>query len=164
VKVITSVSEEWQKDSIRILQKGMSVYKKNWLLIIILTLGAGVLTWGVLAPVGFLIGWKRDRIVGRTSLQVKVVAGASRLHAKMYIVDDAFVATGSLNYTSSGFWKNVEHVDYHEGEAAQSIIKQFTSIWNTSSGIKPYMVSRWDLNYLSFKIGNIIPKIRTGRK
>lgn len=51
------------------------------------------------------------------------------IHAKIYVIDERFVATGSLNFTRQGFWDNVEHVIYHEGEELRSVIEQFEDVW-----------------------------------
>ncbi|MBI2183680.1 MAG: hypothetical protein HYU39_01845 [Thaumarchaeota archaeon] len=128
--VVTSVgSEKWQQKSVRILEHGRFRYGRNWLLIVVLTLVFGVPSFGLLAPLGFVIGWRRKKKVGSYPLYLKSVFGG-HLHAKLYVVDGVFAASGSLNYTKSGFWDNVEHIDWFEGEDAKPLVKQFKALWD----------------------------------
>lgn len=52
------------------------------------------------------------------------------VHAKIYVIDDEYGLTGSVNLTRNGLWDNVEHlVTCDEPDEVAQMKKDFFSIW-----------------------------------
>jgi len=63
-----------------------------------------------------------------------------KLHAKIAIVDDKYLVTGSANYTYSAFYKNYEYIIIHQDF---SLIRQFNNFFKQLYLIShPYRLSR----------------------
>jgi len=66
--------------------------------------------------------------------------GAGKLHAKVAIIDDNYLITGSANYTYSAFYKNYEYIIIHKDF---SIIKKFNHFFKRLYLIsRPYRLNR----------------------
>ena len=63
-----------------------------------------------------------------------------KLHAKVAIIDDKILVTGSANYTYSAFYKNYEYIIIHKD---YSLIKKFNDFFKKLHLIsRPYRLSR----------------------
>ncbi len=63
-----------------------------------------------------------------------------KLHAKVSIIDNKILITGSANYTYSAFFKNYEYIIFHNNK---DLIKKFNWFFNfLKSKAKPYRLSR----------------------
>ena len=66
--------------------------------------------------------------------------GFGKLHAKVSIIDNKTLITGSANYTYSAFYKNYEYVIFHKNTA---LINEFNKFFDyLKSKAKPYRLSR----------------------
>jgi len=68
------------------------------------------------------------------NLEVRV---AEKLHAKIYIVDDKVVITGSANLTGRGMHGNYEHIDVKmDPGLVLRIHNEFIKLWNSAKDIR----------------------------
>ena len=68
------------------------------------------------------------------NLEVRV---AEKLHAKIYIVDDKVVITGSANLTERGMHGNYEHIDVKmDPGLVLRIHNEFIKLWNSAKDIR----------------------------
>ena len=66
--------------------------------------------------------------------------GYGKLHAKVAIIDNKILITGSANYTYSAFYKNYEYIIFQKDK---SLIYKFNKFFNYLKSIaKPYRLSR----------------------
>lgn len=66
--------------------------------------------------------------------------GFGKLHAKVSIIDNKILTTGSANYTYSAFYKNYEYIIFHKDK---KLIIKFNQFFNYLKSIaKPYRLSR----------------------
>jgi len=66
--------------------------------------------------------------------------GYGKLHAKVAIIDNHLLVTGSANYTYSAFFKNYEYIIFHKDK---NLIKKFNNFFNyLKSKATPYRLSR----------------------
>ena len=65
--------------------------------------------------------------------------GFGKLHAKIAIIDDKYLLTGSANYTYSAFFKNYEYIIIHENK---DLIKKFNNFfYELKQKATPYRLS-----------------------
>ena len=65
---------------------------------------------------------------------------AGKLHAKVMIIDNKFLITGSANYTYSAFFKNYEYIIIHTDK---NLIEKFNNFFNYLNFIStPFRLSR----------------------
>jgi len=68
------------------------------------------------------------------NLEVRI---AEKLHAKIYIVDDKVVITGSANLTERGMYGNYEHIDVKmDPSSVLRIHNEFIKLWNSAKDIR----------------------------
>jgi len=66
--------------------------------------------------------------------------GYGKLHAKVSIIDNTTLVTGSANYTYSAFYKNYEYIIFHKNK---NLIQKFNNFFNyLKSKATPYRLSR----------------------
>jgi Phosphatidylserine/phosphatidylglycerophosphate/cardiolipin synthases and related enzymes len=68
------------------------------------------------------------------NLEVRI---AEKLHAKIYIVGDKVVITGSANLTERGMYGNYEHIDVKmDPSSVLKIHNEFIKLWNSAKDIR----------------------------
>ena len=66
-------------------------------------------------------------------------SGYGKLHAKIAIIDNKYLITGSANYTYSAFFKNYEYIIIHEN---RDLIKKFNNFfYELKQKATPYRLS-----------------------
>ena len=66
--------------------------------------------------------------------------GFGKLHAKVSIIDNNILITGSANYTYSAFYKNYEYIILHNDK---KLIERFNNFFNYLKSLaKPYRLSQ----------------------
>ena len=69
----------------------------------------------------------------KIGIQAKSVRSNGLIHAKVMIIDDQIVVTGSHNYTQSAFNRNIESsVILEDPEGAKCFKKFFNNLWANS--------------------------------
>ena len=66
--------------------------------------------------------------------------GFGKLHAKVSIIDNKILITGSANYTYSAFYKNYEYIIFHKNK---DLIKEFNVFFKYLKSLaKPYRLNQ----------------------
>ena len=76
-------------------------------------------------------------------------------HAKMYIIDNKIAIIGSVNFSESYFWNNIEYLlILDESEIVNQVINDYDKLWNS------YSYVTIDTNEKKVQTKNLIRKIR----
>ena len=76
-------------------------------------------------------------------------------HAKMYIIDNKIAIIGSVNFSESYFWNNIEYLlILDESEIVNQVINDYDKLWNS------YSYVTIDTNEKTVQTKNFIRKIR----
>lgn len=80
------------------------------------------------------------------------------IHAKIYVME-GYAVVGSANLTESGLWQNAEHIVIFEGEEAEQIVNDFSTLYHLYlQRAEEEVVS--EVRGITEKIGEIFQKLK----